>query len=54
VFLRLTAAPKVETIGVTGGEPGKPGKECGRLSHHGFLGMREDVIEQIADWIKGN
>lgn len=48
---KSTAAPKVETNGATGGDPGK---ESGRLSHHGFPGMREQVIEQIADWIKSH
>ena len=51
---KLTAAPKVETIGVTGGQSGNPGKECKPPSHHGFQGMHEEAVEQIADWIKSN
>ena len=51
---KLTAAPKVETIGVTGGESGDVDKECKNGSHHGFKGIREEVVKQIADWIKAN
>lgn len=51
---KLTAAPKVETIGVTGGDSGAAGKECKGSSHHGFQGMREEVVKRIADWIKSN
>ncbi len=51
---KLTAAPKVETIGVTGGDSGDVDKECKNSTHHGFLGIREEVVKQIADWIKAN
>ena len=51
---KLTASPKAVTIGVTGGKPGKAGKECKNPSHHGYKGMREEAVERIANWIKGN
>ena len=51
---KLTGAPKVETIGATGGDSGASGKECKNGSHHGFKGMREEAVKQIADWIKAN
>lgn len=51
---KLTAASKVETIGVTGGDAGAPGKECKNPSHHGYQGMRTEAVARIADWIKSN
>ena len=51
---KLTAAPKVETIGMTGGDSGDVDKECKNGSHHGFKGIREEAFKRIADWIKAN
>ena len=51
---KLTAASKVETIGVTGGDSGDVDKECKNGSHHGFKGIRKEVVKQIADWIEAN
>ena len=37
---------------VTGGKKGKPKKVCGGKSHHGYLGIEDEVIEIIASFIK--
>ena len=49
---KLTASIEVKTIGVTGGSFGKAGQECKSNSHHGFKGMLEEAVSQVADWIK--
>ena len=48
----LTSAPKVELKLFEGGyEQGKP---CKAMSHHGYLGIENEVIKEIADFIKSN
>lgn len=44
----VTAAPKAIKF-YEGGSPG--GNECGARSHHGYQGIEERVIDDIAAWI---
>jgi hypothetical protein len=44
----LSGAPLVTVEEVTGGRPGKP---CGSLSPHGYLGIEDEVVGRIAAWI---
>ena len=48
---RLTKSPKVGVMKPTGGEAGR-GRACGATSHHGFLGVEDEVVGRIAEWIK--
>lgn len=47
----LTGAPVKKTILVSGGE-GAAGDPCEPMHHHGFVGMREEVVDMIAAWIE--
>ncbi|KQW88003.1 hypothetical protein ASC94_26345 [Massilia sp. Root418] len=48
---RMGGAPVVKTLMVEGGgDPG--GDPCGPLDHHGFIGMEQQAVEQIANWIR--
>jgi len=49
---KISHAPLVEVKIVTGGKKGKPKKVCGGKSHHGYLGIEDEVIEIIASFIK--
>jgi pimeloyl-ACP methyl ester carboxylesterase len=46
----LIGAPVKKTILVAGGA-GATGDPCEPLHHHGFVGMRQQVVETIANWI---
>ncbi len=48
----LKNAPKKQLIGLTGGNSGAPGDECGPTSHHGFLDIEDKAVQTISDWIK--
>jgi pimeloyl-ACP methyl ester carboxylesterase len=48
----LTNAGKVEVKYVTGGR--EQGDPCKAMSHHGFLGIEDEVVSYIADFIKAN
>ncbi len=50
----LTKARVVKVIGVSGGRTGDPSSPCGPHSHHGFLGIENDTVARIADWILSN
>jgi pimeloyl-ACP methyl ester carboxylesterase len=40
-----------ELVAFTGGGPAR-GKPCEARHYHGFIGIEEDVVKRIADWIK--
>ncbi|MEP9351086.1 alpha/beta fold hydrolase [Xanthobacter sp. KR7-225] len=44
----LSGAPSVTVEEVAGGRPGKP---CGALSPHGYLGIEDEVVGLISAWI---
>lgn len=47
----LKGAPKSELIAFKGGGPVK-GNPCLAFHYHGFVGIEEQVVKRIADWIK--
>ena len=49
----LKNASKVEQIGFEGGLPAQ-GRHCGNQSAHGFLGIEDEVVHSIGNWIKAN
>lgn len=49
---RFTQAKKRELIAVSGGAPPQSGP-CQALSRHGYLGIEDEVVNDIARWIKG-
>ena len=49
---KLSNAPLVEVKIVTGGKKGKPKKVCAGKSHHGYLGVEDNVVEIMASFIK--
>jgi hypothetical protein len=50
---RLTGSRKVETLMLSGGEPGK-GDVCEAQGPHGFFGMDQQVVDAITAWLKAN
>jgi pimeloyl-ACP methyl ester carboxylesterase len=51
IAARLTAAPVSKTLIVDGG--GDPsGEACGALHYHGYIGMEQQAVELIANWIR--
>ena len=51
-FVRLLkGASRVDVVVLSGGEEGT-GDPCGPRSHHGFLGIDEEVVRTIADWLR--
>lgn len=53
VMARLTQAPKKELIAVSGGAPPQS-EPCEALSRHGYIGIEDEVVGDIARWIKGD
>jgi hypothetical protein len=49
---RFTHARKKELIAVSGGSPPE-GNPCEPLSRHGYIGLDDEVVGDIARWIKG-
>jgi hypothetical protein len=49
----LKGAPKSELIAFKGGGPPK-GDPCLAFHYHGFVGLEEQVVKRIADWIKSH
>lgn len=49
----LTASKKVEVKTFSGGDD-PVSKPCRALSYHGFLGIEDDVVNYIAEFIKSN
>ncbi len=49
----LRNAPKVEQIAFEGGLPAR-GRFCGAKGPHGFLGIEDEVVRAIGNWIKAN
>lgn len=48
---KLAGAPVTKTLLVDGGsEPG--GDPCGPLHYHGFIGMEQQAVEQVANWVR--
>jgi pimeloyl-ACP methyl ester carboxylesterase len=47
----LKGAPKLELIAFKGGGPVR-GDPCLAFHYHGFVGIEEQVVRRIADWIK--
>jgi hypothetical protein len=52
VMARLARAPKKELIAVSGGAPPQS-DPCEALSRHGYIGIEDEVVGDIARWIKG-
>lgn len=50
---QFTNTLKVEKIVFEGGSPPRS-RPCRALSKHGFLGIEEEVVKAIGDWIKTN
>lgn len=49
---RFTRAPRRELISVSGGSPPRS-DACDALSRHGYLGLEDEVVDDIARWIRG-
>jgi pimeloyl-ACP methyl ester carboxylesterase len=49
---RFTRAPRKELIAVSGGDAPQS-DPCEALSRHGYLGIEDEVVGDIARWIKG-
>ncbi len=49
----LQSAPRAELVMFAGGGPPK-GPRCEGFHYHGFVGIEDDVVKRIADWIKAN
>ncbi len=49
----LRNAPKVEQITFEGGLPAQD-SHCGNQGPHGFLGIEDEVVRAIGNWIKAN
>lgn len=45
----VTASPRRATLMFSGGQ--SRGDPCHEWAHHGFNGVEEDVIRQVADWV---
>jgi pimeloyl-ACP methyl ester carboxylesterase len=52
LMARFTHAAKRELVAVSGGEPPQS-EPCDALSRHGYLGIEDEVVNDIARWIKG-
>ena len=48
----LVNSPKVEVIYFSGGDESISKNPCRALTHHGYLGIEEQVVSAIAKWIK--
>jgi hypothetical protein len=46
----LVNAPVKKTVFVQGGE-GASGNPCEPMHHHGFVGIREQVVDTVAEWV---
>ena len=51
-FSNLKSSPRRELITMNGGDAGWEEHACKSKSHHGFLGIEEETVKKIADWIK--
>ncbi len=51
-FSNLRSSPRRELITMNGGDAGWEEHACKSKSHHGFLGIEEETVKKIADWIK--
>ena len=49
----LKNAPKVEQVAFEGGLPAQD-SHCGNQGPHGFLGIEDEVVRAIGNWIKAN
>jgi pimeloyl-ACP methyl ester carboxylesterase len=49
---RFKRAPRKQLIAVSGGDP-PLSDPCEAMSRHGYLGIEEEVVGDIARWIKG-
>lgn len=47
----LTAAPRVDVVMMRGGSGGR-GDPCEAHSHHGFLGLDDEVVAAVTGWLK--
>ncbi len=50
---KVNRAPKKELITVSGGLP-PTSEPCDALSRHGYLGLEDQVVGSIVNWIKAN
>ncbi len=53
IVKKLKNARKVEVLAFEGGDPPRSAA-CHARSYHGFLGIEDEVVKAIADWIKHN
>jgi pimeloyl-ACP methyl ester carboxylesterase len=51
IAARLTAAPVTKTLIVDGGSD-PSGEACGALHYHGYIGMEQQAVDLIANWIQ--
>jgi hypothetical protein len=49
---RFKSAPRKQLIAVSGGSPPQ-GAPCTEFSRHGYIGLEDEVVGDIARWIKG-
>lgn len=49
----LTAAPRVDIVLLKGGRSDRPGMECEAGGHHGFMGLDQEVVATVSNWLKG-
>ncbi|MBI4194433.1 MAG: hypothetical protein HY526_05075 [Betaproteobacteria bacterium] len=49
----LKSAPKSRLLAFTGGGPPR-GNPCEARHYHGFIGIEDEVVKAIADWIKAS
>ncbi len=47
----LTAAPRVDIVMLKGGSAGR-GHPCEAMSAHGFIGLDDEVVKTVTDWLK--
>jgi len=52
LITKLSGSPKVDFVEVQGGDPPRSGP-CKALSHHGFLGVENPVVQVITAWAGG-
>jgi len=49
LMAKFTAAPKKQMLPIQGGQT--RGDPCEAWSYHGFNGVEQNVVSQIANWI---
>jgi hypothetical protein len=52
IIAALTSAPAKHSVAYSGGSPAKSNDPCMAMTPHGFLGLEDRVVEDIAQWIR--